>query len=194
MVWLCGGVLIAVSRIPQMRTKVTAANIEQTVRDWLDKAGCSVKRDDVPETFFRFTATLLGGTIILIGRARAGLSDHVIIRGDIVNENTIPKEFAAAPLADQERLIELIKLELARARVGYAGLGFPISQQFSISKSVRITDSLKEEDFMRALWDVEAALHAVLSIYRMWLKTLTPPTAQEQMQAPHSPESTTHAN
>jgi hypothetical protein len=194
MIWICGGVLIAVSRIPRMRTKVTVGNIEQTVRDWLDTAGCSVKRDDIQETFFRFTVVMAGGSTLLIGRPRRGLTDHVLVRGDILNENSIPKEFQNAALDDQERLIELIKLELARARVGYFGLALPITQQFAISKNIRITDFLREEDFLRAVFDVEAAVHAVLSIYDMWLKTVTRPALPGRASVPVSAELTTHEN
>lgn len=172
MTFVCGGLYIAISRIPRLRTKVTTANVEGNIRNWLDRSGCSVKTDSAQETFFRFCVQLPSGSTVLIGRPRAGLVDHVIVRANIVDEKTVPKELQSASLAEQERLLGLIKLELARARVGYFGLSIPVSQQFSIGKNVRITDYLSEEDFMRAVWDVEAAVHAVLAIYGLWLRSM----------------------
>jgi hypothetical protein len=170
MVWVAGGLYIAISRIPRLRTRVTVDNIEQNVRAWLDQSGFSVKSDTVPETFFRLSAQAPGGCIFSIGRPRSGLIDHVLIHAPIANEKTVLKEMQDAPKDEQTRLLELVKVELARARVGYFGLSFPLSQQFSVGRSVRITDSLNEEAFIRAVWDVEAAVSAVMAVYRLWIR------------------------
>lgn len=172
MLWIGGVAWIAASRIPKLRTKVTSRNIEGYVRNWLDNSGSAVKSVPVPEAFFRFEAKLPGGTKVLVGRPRVGLTEHVLIRADIVNDKNIPRELKEASQKDQERLQELIKLELARAKVGYFGLNLPVDRQFSVQTNVRITDYLNEETFMRAVWNIEAALHAVNAVYSLWLKQL----------------------
>ncbi len=172
MIWACGALFIGVSRLPRLRTKVTLGNIEDNIRRWLDRSGCSVKTDSIPEAFFRLVAQLPGGTAVLIGRPRTGLIHQVLIRASVINEQSIPKELQDATKEEQERLLELIRLELGRAKVGYFGLAFPVNQQFSIGKDIGITDHLSEEEFMRAVWDVEAAVHVVTSVYRLWLKRI----------------------
>lgn len=128
MTFVCGGLYIVISRIPRLRTKVTMANVESNVRNWLDRSGCSVKTDPTQETFFRFCVQLPSGSTVLIGRTRAGLLDHVIVRANIVDEKAVPNELKNALLPQQERLLDIIKLELARARVGYFGLTIPLNQ------------------------------------------------------------------
>lgn len=170
MTWVAGGLYIAISRIPRLRTRVTIDNIEQNIRAWLDQSGFSVKSDSVPETFFRLSAQSPGGCALSIGRPRAGLIEHVVIHAPIANEKTVLKELQDAAKYEQARLLELVKVELARAKVGYSGLSFPVVQQFTVGKSVPITDSLNEEAFIRAVWDVEAAVNAVMAVYRLWVQ------------------------
>jgi hypothetical protein len=175
MVWICGGVFIAVSRIPRFRTQVTVNNVEDRVRKWLDGAGASVKNDLTPDAFFRLTAQLQGGGRIIVGRPRAGLTEHVVFRAEIITPNNAPKELTDASKSDQDRLLDLIKLELARAKVGYSGLTIPLNDCFAIFKSVRISDYLHEDTFLSALWDVEAAINQVNSVYLLSLRSLVKP-------------------
>ena len=190
MVWVAGSLYIAISRIPRLRTRVTVDNIEHNVRAWLDRSGCSVKSDPAPETFFRLSVQSPGGCILSIGRPRSGLIEHVLIHAPIANEKTGLRELQDAPKEEQARLLELVKVELARARVGYFGLAIPLNQQFSVGKSVRITDSLDEEEFNRALWDVEAAVNAVIAVYRLWVQEINKVQARTGLMPPSASQAT----
>jgi hypothetical protein len=160
-------------------------NAEQNVRVWLDRNGCSVKSATIPEAFFRLEVRLPGGLNILIGRARERFEDVYVIAG-LANEATTLKEVDSATKDQQERLADLIKLELARARVGYFGLVFPIAKQFSVVKNLRITDYLSEQDFMQGVWDVEAAANAIMAVYRLWIQEVVKPPEQALNTSPAS--------
>lgn len=113
--------------------------------------------------------------MVTLGRPRStNFNADLVIVADIANEKTELPQVKNASVRDQERLLALIDLELARARVGYFGLKIPFAQQFSINKHIRISDYLNEEEFMRALWDIEAAVNSVIAVFQLWLKEIVP--------------------
>jgi hypothetical protein len=105
----------------------------------------------------------------MVGRSRIDFTEHIIIRANIVNASNMPDELKRASQEDNSRLVELIKLELARARIGYSGLQIPVTaQDFDIFKSIPINDHLDEDSFMRAVFDIEAAINAISAIFGLW--------------------------
>ena len=64
------------------------------------------------------------------------------------------------------RILLEIKLELARAKVGYGNLVFPVTN-FYIFKRVPINEHLSEDALIAKMEEVEAALLAVAAVYLM---------------------------
>ena len=160
MVIVTGALLTAVSLLPRVRTRISVKNVEFNVRKWLDTLRASVKNASTPDTFFRLEVQLPAGGHVIIGRPRnGGLTESIVVRADIVNEQSVPEDIKNASKESGDRLAELIKLELARAKVGYVGLQIPITQQFAIFRNTPISDHLSEDIFLRAVFDVEAAIN-----------------------------------
>lgn len=165
------GVSIRISlTMPKKEPHVTVKNIQTELREWLDRMRVAVTSNPQPETFFRFDIRMSGKTF-LIGRSRLDHADKLIIRSEIVHKDNVPQGIVKSQPDEVQRLANMIRLELARQKVGYMGLTFPVAETFAIQQSISIDERLTEKVFLRTLFDVEAATNAVLALYELWLES-----------------------
>ena len=85
------------------------------------------------------------------------------------------------------RMRDEIRLELARAKVGYSGIKIPL-ENFAIFKRIPINDALTEDSFIAKLEEVEAALNAVGAICAIGLREGATRTATASALQPASPQ------
>jgi hypothetical protein len=140
---------------------VSADNIEENLRKWLDRTNLTVKNDPTPHTYFRYVVTTDGGKKIILGQAKNESPDYLQFRAEISTseeEKTELREF------DQEEVTRLtleLQLELARARIGYSGLAI---DGFAITKKIPITHSMTEDQAIRCVWEMEAVLNQIFAV------------------------------
>lgn len=181
--------LRSISKLPRPRVVTSVDNVEALVRTWLNNFRVGVKNDPVAEAFFRIIATMDNGTQLRVGRPRGDLSGYLIVRGDVALTADELRTIAALPQQELSRIIAEIRLELARAKVGYSGLTLPITN-VAVFKRIPIGEALTEDSFMAKLEEIEAALLAMAAIayIRLARNGISTPAIQEgSIRDPLSP-------
>lgn len=171
--------VIALKRIPKRLPCPSGDNIEDYVRTWLDKYGFTVTRDPSTPTYFRYRVKLPApdNEQLTIFRMRNETPEYIQVYTDLGLKGEdgvrILSQFTNEEI---NNVIYEIKMELARAKVGYSGLVIPPTD-FKIFRRVLIHSGLKETDFFSAIMDVEAAIHTVSLLYVRAIqgKQKTPP-------------------
>jgi hypothetical protein len=156
----------ATRRLPPQRVVPDLENVEVLVRLWLNNFRIGVKNDPIPETYFRVSATMDGGARMIVGRPRGEFNGYILIRSDIT---ATPDEVRVMEALGEEKVNQIlleIKLELARAKVGYGNLVFPVTN-FYILKRMPINEHLSEDVLIAKMEEVEAALLAVAAVFLM---------------------------
>jgi hypothetical protein len=186
MTFVACAVVIILRRIPKPLPTPNGANIEEYVRSWLDNHRLTVTKDPSPTTYFRYRVRLAppDNEDLTIFRMRDENPDYIQVYTDMGLKGEqweqITKRFSNEEI---NRIIFDIKIELARARVGYSGLVIP-PENFKVFKMVPINPALKESDFFSAIAEVEAAIHLVTVIY---LKSAHQKDQQENSMAGGNP-------
>jgi len=145
-------------RIPPSRIRPSEKNIESCVRSWLDNHRISVQNDPSPETFFRLRI-MLNEKAMTVLRMRDESKDYVQILADLGThgDNKILEGFTEDDIA---QIIWDVRVELARAKVGYSGLVNP-PDKFMLIGRVPIHHNLTEFIFMSMVGSVEAGMNLV---------------------------------
>jgi hypothetical protein len=154
------------ARLPRARRLPSTDNVESLVRLWLNNFRLAVKNDPNQEVFFRFVVTMDSGTKLLVGRPKGELSGYLIVRAEITPGPEEQRRIADLPPSESNRVLSEVRLELARAKVGYSGLALPITT-IAIFKRMPIGESLSEDVFMARLEEVEAAFNAIAVVSYM---------------------------
>lgn len=150
-------------------------NVQQRIRDWLDKYNITVKSVSDPTSYFLFILTTDGGKKITILRTKDQFSDYILVRGMV---STTPEEKAVLDtLSEDEKIAARLAttLELSRAVMGYkTDLG--VLEEITIFKRIPITPSLHEEEIFRSVWEIEAMLGTMsivgaMAIHRHKMRT-----------------------
>jgi len=152
------------SRMPTKRTIPTTQNIEQCVRTWLDSHRIAVKNDPDKDLHFRLRITLDSGKQMTILRSETEFTEYVQILTFLrpgKDEQNILDQLAAS---EKIEMILEMQLELARAKVGYAGLAFP-AENFFLFRRVPIFPGLSEFFFIAMVSDIEAAMNLVGNVF-----------------------------
>lgn len=155
--------VMALRRMPRLNNPTTSENVEARVRDWLDKFHLSVRRLQSNDTaHFHFVVSTTAGKTIGIARGRTEWPDYleyIAIIGPTAEEKVIIER-----LSEKERRMAMweMKLELARARMGYSG--FASLDGFTMFKRIPITPTLNEALVIDTVWEMEAMLNAVYAI------------------------------
>jgi hypothetical protein len=159
----CLGVML-VKHLPLPNVIPSSKNIERCVRGWLDNHKVAVKNDPGDNLHFRLRITLDSGQLLTVLRSMKEFTNYVQIFIDlgVRGENTNLLEV----FTDEERnqLLFDIRVELARAKVGYSGLVMP-PENFMLFRRVPILPGLTEFYFMSMIGDIEAATNLVLLMY-----------------------------
>ena len=141
-------------------------NVQQRVRDWLDKYNITVKSVSDPTTYFLFILTTDGGKKITVLRTKDQFSDYILVRGMI---SATPEEKAVLDtLSEDEKTAAgfAMTLELSRAVMGYK-TDKGILEEITIFKRIPITPSLHEEDIFELVWEIEAMLGTIFIVGAM---------------------------
>jgi hypothetical protein len=180
---LCGK---AIRRLPAKRPIVDLDNIEQVVRQWLDNFHTGVKNDPAPETYFRYLVTMDSGTKILVGRSGQALSGYLLLQCELTLSAEDQATLGKLSPEDLNELVLAVRLELARARVGYNGLVAPITT-VKLFKRVPISEALNEDSFVDKLEELEAAFNAISIVAAKRLKQKLGLGVMTAIMAPASP-------
>jgi hypothetical protein len=162
----------ALRHLPPVRVLTNTDNVESNVRGWLHNFRYAIQNAPDPTAYFRFVVKTDAGVSLTIGRPKGEFKDYIIIRHDLIR--TSDDDRILGSLSDEERLrlVVEIRLELARARVGYNGLSLPLPEAgFSVFKRVPVNDTLTEDKFVSYIEDVEAAMNAVGAVFFKGIRT-----------------------
>lgn len=180
--------VIMLRRIPKPPEVPTSDNIEEYVREWIDAFGFTVQKDPNDGVFFRYRVTLPppDNEHITVFRMKNENPQYIHVYADLSMTEAQFRELRSR-ISDAQilQVLNELKLELARIRMGYSGLTIP-PVDFKLFKRVLIHPGLKESDFFAAIGDVEAAMHLVSVIY---LRMLADNGLREN-PTPMQPEST----
>lgn len=152
------------SRMPDRRTVPTTKNIEQCVRTWLDNHHFAVQNDPDDSLHFRLRITTDNKKAMTVFRSKKAFAEYVEIQADMSLRGDSLKLLDG--FSDEEKLQCQfdIGLELARAKIGYAGLVMP-PENFFLFRRVPILSGLTEAYFVAMIGDVEAAVALVLLMF-----------------------------
>ncbi len=180
--------LDAIRRLPPKRVVPTTSNIERVARDWLDNFNVAVQRSPNPLCHFRFMVTVDSGTKMMVGRLKETHQNYVVIRSAIAPTDDDLKQIESLAPDQKNILVGELRLELARRHVGYENLALPV-KDFAIFKRVPITESLNEHEFIAALDEVEAAVHAVSLVYGLFVARAKRPDNKPELIPVKAPKS-----
>jgi hypothetical protein len=151
-------------RIPKQKVVPTTENIESCVRAWLDNHKVTIKLDPHHDYYFRYRLTLDSGCYLTVYRSQVEYQEYVQIvcnLGTSVDEQKLLEQFSDR---EKAQLMFDIRLELARAKVGYGGLVYP-PENFHLFQRVPIYPTLNEFVFMSMIGNVEAARNLVSLVF-----------------------------
>ena len=152
--------VILLKRIPRGQITPTEKNIGICVRTWLDNHRFAVKNDPCDEAHFRLQITLDSGWHMTVLRSKEVLPDYVQIIADVGIRGDDKKIIEQFTESEKIKIYIAIKMELARAKIGYSGLVDP-PENFQIFRRVPIYSTLTEFAFISMIGDVEAAMYLV---------------------------------
>ena len=147
------------------RKSVTATTAKTAIRDWLDQSGLSVQTADDPEVRFRYIVTVNSRKISVT--QFKGNQQYILFRALMTYDDDDRRVLSAIPGGLSEA-IKKLRIHLAILKIGYAGIGMPL-KEIALTRSLLITDDFNEQDFMRAIDEVEAAFILITQI-------ISPPT------------------
>ena len=147
-------------RLPTRTSLITDDNLEEFVREWMDRYNLTVQRFSDPALHFSFIATTLGGKRITIKR-RIDFPEYVTFSADMAPLNAEERAaFDGIPEDDKIRALSEVRLELTRAVVG---LSIPktMPDGYSVFRQLPITGALTESQFIREVWGIEAVVNSI---------------------------------
>jgi hypothetical protein len=153
----------AIARLPAKRHLIDPNNVEKEVRSWLDNFRVGVRNAPIPEAYFRFIATMDSGTKIIVGRLRTELSGYILLRAEVIPSPEERRMIAQLSGEEVMNILSEIKLELARARVGYSGLVIPVGT-IALFKRIPLTAALTEDLLINRLEEMEATINMIALI------------------------------
>jgi hypothetical protein len=173
-------------RLPPKRLIPNTKNIADCLRTWLDNFNYGIKNSPDPAAHFCFLVTTESERKMLVARLKEDTNSEYVFIKAIIGPS--PEEIASLNKltdAQRARLLLVLKLELSRRQIGYRGLVFP-PNDFFIFKRIPISTSLTEDEFIKALDEVEAALHGVFNLGALVLLENAPPAAKSEELHPLS--------
>ena len=149
----------AIRLLPQVPEPTTPENIQTRARDWLDAFSLTVTKSKPLGTHFKLEIAVNGRNIGVLHPTDGESYLHFFAN---IAPDTDDKK-ALAMLNDSEKAATMValKLELARARMGY--LGFSLDG-FTIFKRMPIKPDLTEATFIEGVWEMEATLNALFMV------------------------------
>jgi hypothetical protein len=146
--------------LPPKRLVPTTKNIEHCVRFWLDNYRVGVRNDPTSDAHFRLRLTLDSGSYLTVIRSTNDYPDYIQIFSFLGMHGDDKKLLEQFTDAERTQIFLDLKLELARAKLGYSGLLDP-PENFHLFRRVPIHHTLTEYAFMSTVHEVEAAMNLV---------------------------------
>jgi hypothetical protein len=143
------------SAIPKQPLPITIDTVESNVRSWLEDFNLSVRKVNDVGTFFRFDVQLRDGRGITVRRTK-DRDKYILLGADVVFSDT--QKFEVSNLSkDQRFTIEHdLNLELARLNVQFEAA--PIPNRVVVETGLPITNSLNEDEVIRAVLTIANAV------------------------------------
>jgi hypothetical protein len=139
-----------------LQPKVTAANIEGKIRDWVYAFGGKVSKADRPgagDAFFAMDVVPEDSLIsIMVARPR-DYPHYVSIAASLELSSEHKRLLDKLDERERKRLIEEVRVELSRGRVSYS-IELPL-KRITVSRMIPITDDLSEGRFMDYLFEIQ---------------------------------------
>jgi len=138
------------------QARVTPENIEGKVREWLDAFGLTVRKlpeKDAPDAFFALVVTFSSGAGVIVARPTER-PRYLVVQVNLGVNEVHQKAFGELTEEKQKRLIRQIRSEMSRARVGWSGIGMPLTTIRLIDR-LPITLDLTESAFIAKLEAME---------------------------------------
>jgi hypothetical protein len=168
--WLltfCSILAYRISKNLPVKTKpIDAGNVQQRIREWVDKFNLTVKSVKDENSYFFFIVTTDGGKKVSIVRTKDQFSDYILVKGFFKAEND-DRALLESLSEDEKTTARLaINLELSRAVMGYKSEK-SVLDDITIFKRIPITPSLHEEHIFSLVWEIEAMLGSIFSVGAM---------------------------
>jgi hypothetical protein len=152
--------------LPVKNRPMDATNVQQRIRDWVDKFNMTVKSVKDEESHFFFIVTTDGGKKVSISRRKDQFSDYILVKG-LISASAEEKTVLDAFTDDEKIAARLaITLELSRAVMGYKS-DHDVLESITVFKRIPITHSLHEENIFSLVWEVEAMLGSIFIVGAM---------------------------
>lgn len=168
---------------------VSSKNIEGLIRKWLDNFKVTVKSDPGSDLYFRFHLTLDSGFQMTVLRSKTEHPEYFSIIAQLgMSGEEAKKVLGLFTEGEIAQLLVNLKIELARAKVGYGGLQLP-PDNFHVFRRVPILPGLTEFIFMSMVFDIECAVSLVLqTLANARLKQITPLPGAAENRFPKTAE------
>lgn len=157
-IFMCIRILLA---LPLARERLTTENLESRLLGWLHKFCLTVKNNPLAAAHFCVQVSTDSDKHIFIGRSIGDWSDYLEFWAFLRPANDEEKIAIESLTQDQANWIMVnLKLELAKARIGYAGFG-SLASGYRIMKRIPITEFLTEDQVINSVWEIEAILNTL---------------------------------
>ncbi len=149
----------AIRAMPSLPEPTTPENIKARCLAWVEAFGLTVAMNKPAGTHFRLEVAV-NSRLIGIAHPTDGL-DYLHLFANITPDSDDKKSLSTLNEAEKAATMVALKLELARARMGYSGLSL---DGFTIFKKMPIKPDLSEATFIEGIWEMEAMINALFMV------------------------------
>lgn len=150
-------------RLPVKADLITDENLEEHVREWMDRYNLTVQRFNDPALYFSFVVTTLGDKKIAIKR-RINFPEYITFSADMAALNAAEKAaFDGLSTDDRMRAMAEVRLELTHAVVGLV-IPETMADGYSVFRQLPVTGTLTESQFIREIWGIEAVVNSIIVV------------------------------
>jgi hypothetical protein len=145
--------------LPLAKERISTENIEMRLLEWVYKFRLSVKNEPAPDVaHFRICVTT-NEKHIYIARPKNDWNDYLEFWANMREADRDEQALIDGLTSDETAWILVsLKMELARMRMGYSGF-ISLGSGYRIIKRIPITESLREDEVINMIWEMEAALN-----------------------------------
>lgn len=163
------GIKTILRQEPAKPEPITAQNVEEHVKKWLEHFRIGSRNEPQPETTFRRIATLMDGNNVII-YSKPELDRYIILNAVLRPSDADAEIIGKLTPAQLEMVNERVKLEAARAKVVYG-----ISRStfmVLLEKRIPLTANLDEALFVQQIDELDSATVLIQLIVRNTIRAL----------------------
>ena len=156
--------------------QITAENVEQNIRAWLDEFSLSSRKLDEPAATFALLITLSNGDLIEVARPKGQYARYIVFRTTIVVDPKIGDMIKQLTPDQAFQLNEEVGSEMARMKISVDPLAVPLTT-VGLTSRTPLTRDLTEDSFIEQLDLVEYSMTIARNTIRLKLANYgtTPP-------------------